>query len=217
MTEREELATMITEHVFNEIKYRGRWVPDDIKRAVLEVLPKQFNVNSEFNCNPLPALFKKLADELGPLDDPNYVPSILREAIKTIKLQKDIDVLQNFKKRTGESMNRSFKTRGKLYLFWRAIRFWWQRRTRGWDDSVTWNLDQQIAVWLAPRLHRFRELNNGFPSDSSPDDWDAELDEMVWAAEWYAKNVYETRDKQEWTRAMYGIRQVTVRLKELWW
>lgn len=49
--------------------------------------------------------------------------------------------------------------------FWRNVRrsllFWWQRRTRGWDDSDTWNLDSTIAEFVLPRLRRFRELNNG--------------------------------------------------------
>ncbi len=115
-------------------------------------------------------------------------------------------------------MNKLFKTHGKLFLFWRAIRFWWQRRTQGWDDSVTWDLDQQLAAWLAPRLRRLKELNDGFPSYSSPDEWDAELDEMVWAAEWYAGNAYETgQNKQDWERAVRGLQQVTIRLPDLWW
>lgn len=102
--------------------------------------------------------------------------------------------------------------------WWRPIRFWWQRRTRGWDDSVTWNLDQQVAVWLAPRLRRFRELNNGFPHGSTSESWDAELSEMIWAAQWYAENAYNHEcDPQDWERAMKGLQQVTARLRELWW
>ncbi len=112
-------------------------------------------------------------------------------------------------------MNNILKTRGKLYLFWRAIRFWWQRRTRGWDDSVTWNLDQEITAWLAPRLRRFRELHDGFPSDSSPYAWDAELDEMVWAAEWYAENAWQVEQDEE--RSLRGLQQVITRLHHLWW
>ncbi len=100
----------------------------------------------------------------------------------------------------------------------RSIRFWWQRRTRGWDDSVTWNLDQQIAAWMAPRLRRFRELNNGFAHDTTFEKWDAELDEMIWSAEWYAANAYENdKSKDDWERATKGLRVVMERLPELWW
>ena len=106
----------------------------------------------------------------------------------------------------------------KLRFWSRPIRFWFQRRRRGWDDSVTWNLDQQVAAWLAPRLRRFRELNYGFPYGSTPESWDAELDEMIWAAEWYAKYAYETGcDPQDRERAMKGLKQVMERLPELWW
>ncbi len=109
-------------------------------------------------------------------------------------------------------MKRTFR------LWWRAVRFWWQRRTRGWDDSVTWNLDQQLAAWLAPRLRRFRELDSRSPPyGSTADEWDAELGEMIWAAEWYAKNAYTICDVQDWERARRGLHQVIARLGVLWW
>jgi hypothetical protein len=48
--------------------------------------------------------------------------------------------------------------------------------------------------------------------------WDEMLDEMIWAAEWYAENAYEVGlHRQDWERAKRGLRQVTARLSELWW
>lgn len=100
----------------------------------------------------------------------------------------------------------------------RGFRFWWQRRTRGWDDSVTWNLDQQLAQWLAPRLERFREINNGFPHDMSQEEWDAELADMAWSAKWYAEHAYDFDGKaDDYDRAVGGLRKVTERLRDLWW
>jgi len=111
-----------------------------------------------------------------------------------------------------------FRTITKYGKVKRAIRFWWQRRTRGWDDSVTWNLDQQIAEWLAPKLRRFKELHNGYPHNSTPEKWNIELDEMIWSAEWYAENAYTYDcDPQEYQRAMNGLKQIMTRLHELWW
>lgn len=108
--------------------------------------------------------------------------------------------------------------KGKFRLLLRSIRFWWQRRTRGWDDSVTWNLDQQLAGWLAPRLRRFRELNNGFPHGTTPESWDKILDEMVWAAEWYGEHAYDIpNDAKEYNRAVEGLQLVTTHLNDLWW
>jgi hypothetical protein len=73
-------------------------------------------------------------------------------------------------------------------------------------------------MWLSPRLRRFRELNNGFPDEATPESWDAELDEMVWAAEWYAENAYNFDcDRNEWDRAVRGLQQITERLPQLWW
>ena len=61
----------------------------------------------------------------------------------------------------------------------RPMRFWWQRRVRGFDDSVTWDLDTALACWLLPRLIRFKQINNGYPSDLTESSWDAILDEMI--------------------------------------
>lgn len=107
---------------------------------------------------------------------------------------------------------------GRIWLYWRSVRFWWQRRTRGWDDTVTWNLDQQIAALLGPRLRRFRELNNGFPYGTTYESWNTELDEMCWAADWYAENAYEFDvDPKDYERAIRGLKNVMERLRELWW
>lgn len=46
----------------------------------------------------------------------------------------------------------------------RAIKFWWQRRTRGWDDSDTWSLDITIAQFALPRFRRYMEVNKAIPS-----------------------------------------------------
>lgn len=57
----------------------------------------------------------------------------------------------------------------KLWSVWRFIRpvfyrrtyrYFWQRRTRGWDDSELWALDVSFARWMLPRLIRIREVMN---------------------------------------------------------
>lgn len=64
--------------------------------------------------------------------------------------------------------------------FWR---FFWQRCTRGWDDSDTWNLDTTAAKFLLPRLRRFKELNDGHPCDISFEEWERIIDEITWLLE----------------------------------
>lgn len=68
----------------------------------------------------------------------------------------------------------------------RAVRFWWQRRTRGWDDSDMWDLYVTIARFVAPRLRRFRELHQvGFPA-SLIKDWEDMSANHNAVAEWHA-------------------------------
>lgn len=68
----------------------------------------------------------------------------------------------------------------------RAIKFWWQRQTRGWDDSETFSLDYSIAKLVLPRLKRFKEfkVNNTKVSRK----YRRDLDKMIDAFEWYASD-----------------------------
>lgn len=61
----------------------------------------------------------------------------------------------------------------------RWFKLWWQRRTRGWDDRETWNLDVTLARHALPRLRRFAELTNGHPPDLSWEEWADVLRAMV--------------------------------------
>jgi hypothetical protein len=65
----------------------------------------------------------------------------------------------------------------------RFFRFYWQRHTRGWDDSVTCNLDIELIEWLLPRLKRFKELNNGHPGNLSWKKWNNILDNIIYGLE----------------------------------
>lgn len=49
-------------------------------------------------------------------------------------------------------------------LLKRDLRFWWQRRTRGWDDSDCWNIDATVAEFMIPRLERFKDINQSYPA-----------------------------------------------------
>ena len=60
----------------------------------------------------------------------------------------------------------------------RWMLFWWQRRTRGWDDSETWSLDRTLARYIAPRLRRFREVSCGYPCDMTETEWSESLSKM---------------------------------------
>lgn len=47
----------------------------------------------------------------------------------------------------------------------RQLTFWWQRRTRGFDDSDLWSLDQTILRFTLPRLKALQQRVHGFPGE----------------------------------------------------
>lgn len=62
----------------------------------------------------------------------------------------------------------------------RWFRFWWQRRTRGFDDSDTWSLDAVVARFMLPRLDRFIEVTNCHPPEMTHEEWLDTVREMRW-------------------------------------
>ena len=45
-----------------------------------------------------------------------------------------------------------------------SLRRFWQRLTRGWDESDWWELDESFIKWVTPRLKEFRLHLKGYPS-----------------------------------------------------
>ncbi len=97
----------------------------------------------------------------------------------------------------------------------RAIKFWWQRRIRGWDDRDTWSLDVSIAQFILPRLKRLREISNGYPEELTEESWDMILDQMIESFEivcddeWYMFPDIEKFQK--------GFKLFTKYYCNLWW
>lgn len=60
------------------------------------------------------------------------------------------------------------------------IKFFFQRRIRGFDDSETWDLDTQFYKWIYPRLKRFTEITMAYPmSYDNCKTWQKELNKRV--------------------------------------
>lgn len=108
-----------------------------------------------------------------------------------------------------------FKTHNKFSLLKRSIKFWWQRLTRGWDDSDTWSLDMTIAEFILPRLKKYREVNKGIPYTFTKETWNAALDEMIYYMTCIA-NRYEDIDI-DWDRAEIGKALFFKYFEDLWW
>lgn len=101
----------------------------------------------------------------------------------------------------------------------RDIKHWWQRRTRGWDDSDTWSLDGVIATFALPRLRRFRELHGDCPLGMTMEAWDAMLDDMIYAMEVCVREMDEVvgREDADWERVDRGLEAFGTMFRDLWW
>lgn len=116
-----------------------------------------------------------------------------------------------------------------FYLRARSIKLLYQRLTRGWDDSVTWNLDSHLAEVILPRLKRFKELNTHaypgrFPGSDRPDavetfeEWHQVLDKMIFAFEWHCdeERKYGKFDEAEYERVKEGLQLFAIFYGALW-
>lgn len=45
----------------------------------------------------------------------------------------------------------------RLRTLKRSIKYWFQRRTRGWSDDETWNLDYEFIKWANSRFKKYKE------------------------------------------------------------
>jgi len=70
-----------------------------------------------------------------------------------------------------------------IHLIKMKIKFWWQRRTRGFDDSELWNLDYTIAKFIGPRLRAYKELNRCGVPRVYPSHWSEEATVNWWEHE----------------------------------
>lgn len=108
------------------------------------------------------------------------------------------------------------KPRSRFYYFTRAIRFFFQRLFRGWDDSETWNLNCSIAEYILPRLKRYKEINMVCWDDGV-------LEKMILAFEYYVNmNKYDDEMYGEnaiefYNKVNEGLRLFAKYYGSLWW
>lgn len=99
----------------------------------------------------------------------------------------------------------------------RSIKFWWQRRTRGWDDSETWSLDASLAKLIIPRLKRFREVTIAYPHELTFKEWQSILDKMIDSFEWFASDARFDYKPGEYEKAQEGVELFAKYYGGLWW
>jgi len=96
----------------------------------------------------------------------------------------------------------------------RDIKHWWQRRTRGFDDSEIWSLDYTISAFVLPRLIRYREVNKTYPQDMTMDQWNGIIDQMIRYFNWECNSVnsYALENPHP-----DGLKLFCQYYKHLWW
>lgn len=99
----------------------------------------------------------------------------------------------------------------------RSLRFLWQQLTRGWDDSETWSLDYSLGKIIAPRLKRFKEVQGGYPSDLTEQEWAKKIDKMIAAFEFAGSEARWNAGPEEYDKHQKGIELFAENFFGLWW
>lgn len=99
----------------------------------------------------------------------------------------------------------------------RTILFLWQRITRGWDDSETWSLDYSLAKIILPRLKRFKEVSPMTPYGTTEAEWNATLDKMIAAFEFFGGEERWLAAHEEYGKHQEGINLFAEHYAGLWW
>lgn len=92
----------------------------------------------------------------------------------------------------------------------RWCKFWWQRRTRGFDDSELWNLDYAVYQFIYPRFLAWRKFTRILLTE----DENKELDLIEESLKFHSS---EERWKfWEWNKYEKGLDLLRVWMERLW-
>lgn len=90
-----------------------------------------------------------------------------------------------------------------------------QRIERGFDDSELWNFDVNLALYILPRLKRFKEITKGTPASfTSEEQWIETLNEMIEAFELIVKGF---DGKEEMDKVSKGLELFKENYFNLWY
>lgn len=83
-------------------------------------------------------------------------------------------------------MNIHYRISDIYYKTKTKIIHWYQKLRYGVSDSECWNLNSTIAKFVLPRLIHFKKMKRfGHPADMTNEAWEQELDEMIFAFDFY--------------------------------
>ncbi len=91
-----------------------------------------------------------------------------------------------------------------------------QRESQGFDDTETWHLDRTLALFLIPRLERFIQVNNGFPTNETEQSYDEKLNFILNSFKEYYYNENEEVSLEIEKERLNNAKKAAVLLGELW-
>ena len=119
-----------------------------------------------------------------------------------------------------ELTEKAFPSPSRFHRLKKILKFWFQRRIRGWDDSCTWNLDTSLSSLILPRLKRFKVLTNGWPDNhfKTMEEWEEAIDKMIYSFTFYSEEKqYDCYDTKEWEKVQEGLDLFGKCFSSLWW
>ena len=114
---------------------------------------------------------------------------------------------------------------------WRRLKYFYQRKTKGYSDDQTWDIGYDVANYVLPRLKRFKESTNGCPGfflrgggenadvEKGMEEWKAVLDCMIRTFElaYEADNNCKLLSIEEEEEIVLGLDLFGKHLFHLWW
>ena len=91
-----------------------------------------------------------------------------------------------------------------------------QREEQGFDDTETWHLDKTLALFLIPRLERFIQVNNGFPTGETEESYDEKLNFIISSFKEYYYNEDQEVSLEIEKERLLNAKKAAALLGELW-
>ena len=91
-----------------------------------------------------------------------------------------------------------------------------QREEQGFDDTETWHLDKTLALFLIPRLERFIQVNNGFPTGETEESYDEKLNFIINSFKEYYYNEDQEVSLEIEKERLLNAKKAAALLGELW-
>lgn len=86
--------------------------------------------------------------------------------------------------------------------------------TRGFDDSVTWSLDDSLIRWLTPRLTRFLEISE---ETTDAPEFHENVKKILIGFELYTSDEFEEFNKEHMKKLDESFKILAKIYRGLWW